>query len=787
MKTRVLYVLIILFLNHGCGGGDKHLPSSNPPEYDPNRVYSIPAEPSRERRTVSQAPRAQTVPELPPPAPPKPVAEPMLSSSPSRPTLPADLAKRILKGGPEGRRALVEAVTASGFAVLDSPRRTVVGIPSKPEMGIPLEDWEVTILARAAADQLTVPFGELEADVALAVKDERAGHLITTMLLDEIRSGVNDSTPTVRTWASLIVELGRQSAAPYDLLSMKDFTEVHLNGLQQVLMLKHLSAEFFSLGIQRATDRALSHLSVPTRNGSERLYLVAETGGIARRVSSLNTGAPPCGGFGTDEGNRTSKSASGWGWGLKFAFGPLRNLAEEIGLMEAYRELSRTTDLRSIYHKRELISSDKVTNAELNKFVNTLSKLHNLATTLLSLAELTAVMNAVTIDITMDPPPPLERTKTRQPGQYAKLTAALSFDIGKLDLPKQLDLHCAGLFFMGLGLDFSMPENGPIKGADVEWTLVKGGLKMDAKAGHKVTEAIVELENPGRRIQDAGVGFGDVKKSVRTNENGVAKVGIHGAPQKRELGRDPQPIMKEAIVRASVQLKPADILRDLTAALKGPWALPAEVLYRSHLLGKNYRFEVRDWTPSYVLKFDSTITATMPSGQGHSLADSKSTVHATVSLTFIEGRGWVGEGMMDFETVPMNPPAKCLTRVYGKGMTTFHVTRGSISKDDEPFAVTLYIKPGETQDISELNCGYMQDKSPMAFWNTNFYFSRMQTFNFNTGEYEIAGWTPVLDSDTVAKKTIRANCSLPARRCQEETTLILKLADEPAADASPAR
>lgn len=178
---------------------------------------------------------------------------------------------------------------------------------------------------------------------------------------------------------------------------------------------------------------------------------------------------------------------------------------------------------------------------------------------------------------------------------------------------------------------------------------------------------------------------------------------------------------------------------------------------------------------SYVLEFDSTITAAMPSGQNYSLAVSKSTVHATVGLQFIEGRGWVGEGMMDFETVPMNPPAKCSTRVYGKGMTTFHVTRGSISKENEPFAVTLHIKPGETQDISELTCGYMRDKSPMAFWNINFYFSRMQTHNYNTGEYEIADWTPVRDSDVIAKKTITVNCSFnPMQSCREVTELTLK-------------
>lgn len=590
---RFLMIVSMILFGVSCSGGDKHLPSSNPPEYDPKKVYTsqqaIPDQASdisatevRPRRPVTESPIPQH-------------AETRIQRQGALPTPAVELARHLLTGGSNGWAALLESVTASGFAVLDSRRRVVSGVPHKPEMGIPLEDWEVEILSRGVANQVTAPVSELEADIALAVKDERAGHLIMTMLLDEIRAGVNDSSPTVRTWAGLIVELGRQSPEPYDLLTVTDSSAVRLNGLQQVLILKHLSAEFFALAIQRATMPALSHDGVPSYDERNLVQLVSDSKRWTRRVSSLNAG-DPCG-FGTDQGIRTSEQASGWGWSLKFAFGPLRNLADEIGLMEAYRELSQTTDLRSIHHRQELISSGKAVDAELNKFVNTLSKLHNVATALLSLAELTAVMNAVKIDISMDPAPPLERTKTRQPGQYAKLTAALSFDLGELDLPARSNVACTSWLFAGVGLDFSMPENGPIKNADVEWTLVEGGLKMDSKAGHKITEAIVELENPGPRIQDAGVGFGDVKKSVRTNENGVAKVGIHGAPQKRDLGRNPQPVKKRATVRANVQLKPADIFRDLADALKGPWALPAQVLYRSHLLGKHYRFEVIDWLP----------------------------------------------------------------------------------------------------------------------------------------------------------------------------------------------
>jgi hypothetical protein len=61
-------------------------------------------------------------------------------------------------------------------------------------------------------------------------------------------TGIGDSSPTVRMWAGLIVELGRQSSTPYGLLTVTDLHAVHLNGLQQVLVLKQLPAECFTLG-----------------------------------------------------------------------------------------------------------------------------------------------------------------------------------------------------------------------------------------------------------------------------------------------------------------------------------------------------------------------------------------------------------------------------------------------------------------------------------------------------------------------------------------------------------
>ncbi len=43
MPTRFFLLLFGTVLITGCGGGAKHLPSSNPPEYDPKKVYTVPA------------------------------------------------------------------------------------------------------------------------------------------------------------------------------------------------------------------------------------------------------------------------------------------------------------------------------------------------------------------------------------------------------------------------------------------------------------------------------------------------------------------------------------------------------------------------------------------------------------------------------------------------------------------------------------------------------------------------------------------------------------------------
>jgi hypothetical protein len=218
---------------------------------------------------------------------------------------------------------------------------------------------------------------------------------------------------------------------------------------------------------------------------------------------------------------------------------------------------------------------------------------------------------------------------------------------------------------------------------------------------------------------------------------------------------------------------------------------------------------------SYVLEFESHIVQeplNIVTGFGMQMSSNgfDAQVEATVPLRRRENDGeWVGEGVMRYATRTATQPAQCEIRIQGSGTTTFHVNGGSISLAPDPFAVKLIILPGQTEEAAETHCssastpqklrellesqgvrgGDAHVASKGGGWRSAFNVTRFRTFIWTPGRqgYEIGGWTPVHDSDVVAKKTMRVNCSIGMQTCREETELTLKLADEPGASASPAR
>ncbi len=216
----------------------------------------------------------------------------------------------------------------------------------------------------------------------------------------------------------------------------------------------------------------------------------------------------------------------------------------------------------------------------------------------------------------------------------------------------------------------------------------------------------------------------------------------------------------------------------------------------------------------YVLEFKSHIVQeplNLVSGFGMQMSSNGFDAHvqATVPLQHTEDRGWVGEGVMQYATRTKTQAAQCEIRIQGTGTTTFHVNGGSISSDPDPFSVNLTILPGRSGEVAETHCssgntpaklkelfasqgvqgGEAHGVTEAGGWSSAFNVTRFRTFKWTPGKqgYEIGGWTPVRDSDVIAKNTITVNCSIGLQTCREETTLTLRLADEPNATASPPR
>jgi hypothetical protein len=214
------------------------------------------------------------------------------------------------------------------------------------------------------------------------------------------------------------------------------------------------------------------------------------------------------------------------------------------------------------------------------------------------------------------------------------------------------------------------------------------------------------------------------------------------------------------------------------------------------------RAGLEEWeiTCEYVLKFKSHIVQEpwnfMNPVFGMQMSSNGFDAHveATVPLQYTEDRGWVGEGEMQYNTRTTTQQAQCEIRVQGAGKTTFQVKEGSISSDPEPFAVNLTILPGRSGETTETICtsantprklkellelqgsqvGDAHSVGKAGGWSSAFSFTRYKTFNRTKGGYEIGGWTPGQDSDVIAKKTVRVNCSIGIQTCQEETELTLK-------------
>ncbi len=455
------------------------------------------------------------------------------------------LARQVLAGSPESLPALITALQASGIGII-GPGNSIDAKPAEPWQGMTMQRWEVRTSAVMVLPARTVTFtlGDLAAFL-VAVIPQLTDAPIEQLIVKDLRALAESQVPTKRFFGHFIAALGRNAYLPYDLLGDVDPQTIRVDGVQASLIFRRLSTDILMLtadpkGQSNTIDKKTASLFDTLREWVSPT--VHAQGQAPCRLSESTQTIADVAAFG---------SSIAWG-GFEVGEMGLPGVMQRLGL-------------------------------------DHLGSAAAIASTLLAYAQFIAAYAALEVDVTIDAPP-LVRTKKQSPqtGERRQLTAIVKMNIGNAEM-----LNCFRAMLIAIGLDFTLPNDGPVKGAHVSWEGVEG-FDQAAAALHGGSDAIVQFAST------------DASHPVRdavTGDDGKVKVGVEGRGQRENISDDATAVNKSAKVRLQVALKGADLFGDLqeaagTAAggLIGLATLPLSVLQRTQWASAGHHtFPVRDW------------------------------------------------------------------------------------------------------------------------------------------------------------------------------------------------
>jgi len=464
----------------------------------------------------------------------------------------AELAKAVSKGHSNSTAALYAAILASGYGVRD--RDGAVLQRAEQGQGLGFEWWEVAAISKLYGDGYGAGLSHL-ADSFTRNVAEMKSVALAAELLDGVRKAAKSNHQALRFWGVFIVELGRHSDKPYDLLGQVDPVSVRLDAIQIAFILTRLLGDLVLAG---------------QREG------IAEVRFIKASLGSASWPQQPCGG------------------------------SDAQGLV-----LDANAALSTTLHSR--LSGLQGTNAIRNA---------NIVLSLLKFI-LSYAMLKTTAMVALNP---MERTKNTQPGGWNAIALSVWID------NKAQAVNCLRPFINAMGLDFNLPNNGPVSDVKVVWA---GVLGFGEESRDWRDDFLDHFTGDGARPADAVVYFPpqpnvEGPRTQHTNSSGIASIAIAGKPQVKDLSREKLfEVLKVAGVRAWLQLKPTKI-ENLTSGLSttvdvlgvvnsfasldiasGIVGLITEAAYRLNWFPtKTYYFMVKDWEPC-TGEWGGTITSSL--------------------------------------------------------------------------------------------------------------------------------------------------------------------------------
>ncbi len=333
----------------------------------------------------------------------------------------ASLATQILTGGSQTGATVTQAVLAAGVAI-QAPDGTLTLPAPGASQGMMISQWDVDAMSAGTNGGGFITLSDLAASVQLAFPE-----LDTSLIIKNILAGLGDSAQSaqtsVRFWARLIVELGRQREVPYDLLDPNvDPTQVDLNPVQFNLIINEFLGDVLSAQNDVPATSAFAL-------GAKRIAAAKFVG--SGRVRRLDASTPPC--TLTDTQQMIMDGAA---------------KAETKGFKQLVKYLE----------------SKGVAGA------GTLGKISGRLSAVLGYAKLLASLLAFTENFTANLDELVRTLSTVNGGQQMNITVTVSFDNGNAQL-----LNCVRQVGNLIGVDFKLTPTGPIKNAEINWYLLDGG------------------------------------------------------------------------------------------------------------------------------------------------------------------------------------------------------------------------------------------------------------------------------------------------------------------------
>ena len=524
---------------------------------------SATAEPSLPPESAAPTEGPLPSPTTPPPTEPLPTQTPAASPEPYAPAaddatlLPpaaampagapedaaAALATQVLAGGDAGVGALRTALVHAGIGIVDLDG-TVIDPPAKPSIGMNVQAGQLPLLVALAQRGASTTLNDLLADWSdiLGTKLPLAAGR-KAIAADYFAAASANRPAPVHFYALFLDALGSTNPLPNLLALDQDPDNVWLNGAQVFLIL-----------VQWAHD--------------DVAFRAAHTSGLLQTESVAGAAADaglPCT-LGSSEqatsdaaGSTTATIAGAfWSWVTGASHSP-----PGAGPVPG---------------------SGGFGGAQV-------------ASIMLTVAQAIASAAMFDGDMQLSGNPPLVRTKsTSQPGEDRTLTVTVKFNVGKGQYA-----NCLRYILNLSGQDFSLPNDGALKGGKIHWIMLDTGNSLDG---------------PAQFYQLGGTSAVDTV----TDDNGQSQTGLQGSQQRVEIPDNVPQVIKRVTVMAAVTVKPDTLFNDFfdaiglpLAGVAAPVTILNNILQRTSTYDVTRTFSVQDWAKDF--KIDAN--AVYDNGFGH--------------------------------------------------------------------------------------------------------------------------------------------------------------------------